>query len=245
MHARVQVEAFVLCGIALLAATPARVVVIASVGGLRGRNAKAARREGHFGAGVEGRGRFGNVGSLLLSAGDVKYPLAIEPANDALGHAPHDALEIAATWRIGRKETRSAVVEREDSIEPDHVKVWVQVETATEPLYACDGSRARRQGARAAPVVGRHRLVEDARHGRQHVGTEGGEAPEPNNPRAETLGGRTTATKLSRDLTVDLEDELRSAAQDFERGDYIELTDEQLARCIATGESPWPDESRS
>jgi hypothetical protein len=44
---------------------------------------------------------------------------------------------------------------------------------------------------------------------------------------------------------ADLEDELRSAVDDFERGDYIELTDEQLARCIATGESPWPDESRS
>ena len=67
-----QVEAFVLCGVALLAATPARVVVIASVGGLRARNTKAARREGHLGAGVEGRWRFGNVRSLLFSAGDVE-----------------------------------------------------------------------------------------------------------------------------------------------------------------------------
>jgi hypothetical protein len=33
--------------------------------------------------------------------------------------------------------------------------------------------------------------------------------------------------------------------QDFERGDYIELTVEQLERCAATGESPWPDESPS
>jgi hypothetical protein len=32
---------------------------------------------------------------------------------------------------------------------------------------------------------------------------------------------------------------------DFERGDYIELTVEQLERCAATGESPWPDESRA
>jgi hypothetical protein len=38
-------------------------------------------------------------------------PLAIEPANDALGHAPRDALEIAATWRIGSKEARSAIVD--------------------------------------------------------------------------------------------------------------------------------------
>jgi len=41
-----------------------------------------------------------------------------------------------------------------------------------------------------------------------------------------------------------LEEELRSAAEDFDRGDYLELSDAQIARCIATGESPWPDESR-
>ena len=43
----------------------------------------------------------------------------------------------------------------------------------------------------------------------------------------------------------DLEQELLQAMQDFERGDYIELTVEQLERCAATGESPWPDESPS
>jgi hypothetical protein len=42
-----------------------------------------------------------------------------------------------------------------------------------------------------------------------------------------------------------LERELQQAMQDFERGDYIELTVEQLEHCAATGESPWPDESRS
>jgi hypothetical protein len=31
--------------------------------------------------------------------------------------------------------------------------------------------------------------------------------------------------------------------EDFKRGDYIELTVEQLENCAATGESPWPDES--
>jgi hypothetical protein len=53
------------------------------------------------------------------------------------------------------------------------------------------------------------------------------------------------ATKPVRDLPADLVEELHSAMSDFERGDFIELSDEQLARCIATGESPWPDESRS
>jgi hypothetical protein len=42
----------------------------------------------------------------------------------------------------------------------------------------------------------------------------------------------------------DLAEELGQADEDFERGDYIELTVEQLDRCLATGESPWPDESR-
>jgi len=44
-------------------------------------------------------------------------------------------------------------------------------------------------------------------------------------------------------ISSDLEAELRSAAEDFERGDYIELSAEQLERCIANGESPWLDES--
>lgn len=43
----------------------------------------------------------------------------------------------------------------------------------------------------------------------------------------------------------DLEQELLQAMQEFERGDYIELTVEQLQHCAATGESPWPDESPS
>lgn len=45
-------------------------------------------------------------------------------------------------------------------------------------------------------------------------------------------------------ISSDLEDGLRSAADDFEHGDYIDLSAEQLERCIARGESPWPDESR-
>ena len=42
----------------------------------------------------------------------------------------------------------------------------------------------------------------------------------------------------------DLERELLQAMEDFERGDYVELTVEQLEHCAATGESPWPEESR-
>jgi hypothetical protein len=36
-----------------------------------------------------------------------------------------------------------------------------------------------------------------------------------------------------------LEEELRQAEADFVRGDYIELTSEELERCITMGESPW------
>jgi hypothetical protein len=41
---------------------------------------------------------------------------------------------------------------------------------------------------------------------------------------------------------TDLEEELRLAEQDFQRGDFIELTVEELDRCIATGKWPWPEE---
>ena len=43
----------------------------------------------------------------------------------------------------------------------------------------------------------------------------------------------------------DLERELLQAEQDFDTGDYIELSADQLEHCAATGESPWPDESPS
>jgi hypothetical protein len=39
---------------------------------------------------------------------------------------------------------------------------------------------------------------------------------------------------------TDLEEELRLAEKDFQRGDFIELTVEELDRCIAAGEWPWP-----
>jgi hypothetical protein len=42
-----------------------------------------------------------------------------------------------------------------------------------------------------------------------------------------------------------LEREILQAMEEFERGDCIALTVEQLEYCAATGESPWPDESRS
>ena len=57
----------------------------------------------------------------------------------------------------------------------------------------------------------------------------------------------TPASPARRVIQADpaLERELLQAMQDFERGDFIELTVEQLEHCAATGESPWPDESRS
>jgi hypothetical protein len=41
------------------------------------------------------------------------------------------------------------------------------------------------------------------------------------------------------ELHAGLEEELRQAEQDFARGDYIELTVEQLDRCSAAGKWPW------
>lgn len=42
---------------------------------------------------------------------------------------------------------------------------------------------------------------------------------------------------------ADLLAEILAAEAEFERGDYIELTREQLAHAVETGEFPWPDES--
>ncbi len=41
----------------------------------------------------------------------------------------------------------------------------------------------------------------------------------------------------------DLEQELLEAVAEIDRGECIELTPEQLDRCIVDGEWPWPDES--
>jgi hypothetical protein len=40
-------------------------------------------------------------------------------------------------------------------------------------------------------------------------------------------------------LQAELEEELRQAEEDFARGDFVELTVEELDRCIAAGEWPW------
>ena len=64
----------------------------------------------------------------------------------------------------------------------------------------------------------------------------------PIDPRAEAPASQ--PSERPRRTQAELDAELRAAIEDIERGDYIELTPEQLERCITTGESPWPDESR-
>ena len=49
----------------------------------------------------------------------------------------------------------------------------------------------------------------------------------------------TAAVKPHTTLQAELEEELRQAEDDFARGDYVELTVEELDRCIAAGEWPW------
>ena len=66
----------------------------------------------------------------------------------------------------------------------------------------------------------------------------------PSESQAEPLAGAVSVS-IPRVVQADpgLEQELLRAMEDFDRGDYIELTVEQLEHCAATGESPWPDES--
>jgi len=42
---------------------------------------------------------------------------------------------------------------------------------------------------------------------------------------------------------AELEEELQQAERDFARGNFIELTVEDLDRCIEAGRWPWTDES--
>ena len=53
---------------------------------------------------------------------------------------------------------------------------------------------------------------------------------------------KTSRRALTREEEIaqtELQTELRQAESDFENGDFIELTDEQLDRIVETGESPW------
>jgi hypothetical protein len=50
----------------------------------------------------------------------------------------------------------------------------------------------------------------------------------------------TAAVKSSQaTLQAQLQEELRQADEDFARGDFVELTIEELDQCIAAGEWPW------
>lgn len=59
---------------------------------------------------------------------------------------------------------------------------------------------------------------------------------------------KTSRRQLTREEEVaqaELAAQVRQAEQDFENGDFIELSDEQLDRIVETGESPWAlDESQ-
>lgn len=57
------------------------------------------------------------------------------------------------------------------------------------------------------------------------------------------MSSPTAKARAASSEALDLESELRQAVADIERGDYIELTPEQLERCAVDGEWPWPDES--
>ena len=64
----------------------------------------------------------------------------------------------------------------------------------------------------------------------------------PNESPVESVPDPTLARQVP--PTLELEEELLRAEADFERGDFIALSREELDHSIQTGESPWPDESR-
>jgi hypothetical protein len=52
-----------------------------------------------------------------------------------------------------------------------------------------------------------------------------------------------TAKSLEMTMQAELEEELRSAEQEFARGDFVEFTVQEFDRCIDAEEWPWPSES--
>lgn len=48
------------------------------------------------------------------------------------------------------------------------------------------------------------------------------------------------AQSLEMTAQAELEAELRSAEQDFAQGDFVELTVQELDRCVGANEWPWP-----
>src|SRR5580765_4633578 len=65
--------------------------------------------------------------------------------------------------------------------------------------------------------------------------------PWSNHGDADRVSPRSGRDRPAASLSADpaLEREILQAMKEFERGDYIELTVEQLEHCAATGESPW------
>ena len=51
------------------------------------------------------------------------------------------------------------------------------------------------------------------------------------------------AKSLEMTQQVELEEELRTAEQDFARGEFVEFSVQELDRCIEAGEWPWASES--
>jgi len=52
-----------------------------------------------------------------------------------------------------------------------------------------------------------------------------------------------TAANDPHGVRAELEEELRQAEEDLERGAFIDITIEELDRCVAAEEWPWSDAS--
>jgi hypothetical protein len=65
--------------------------------------------------------------------------------------------------------------------------------------------------------------------------------PRPSEPQSELTSSPPLATA---ELSPELEQELRRAVDEIERGEYVELSPEDLDRWADAGVAPWPDASR-
>jgi hypothetical protein len=61
-------------------------------------------------------------------------------------------------------------------------------------------------------------------------------------PRTKDAAPKAVSGGIDVKLSPELETEIVEAMAEIDRGDYLELTSEQLDHAAATGEWPWPDD---
>src|SRR6185369_13277949 len=113
-------------------------------------------------AGVD-RGALGLLVGVLLRWTLIEESLSMQPPENAITHAPNDALEHFARRRCdGVEADPPRLVGREHAVRHDSVVMHVQIQAAAEPLEVIDRCRLAAGDSGGALVFEGDNLHEDA-----------------------------------------------------------------------------------